>query len=67
VARADAARGHVLEAVMQGDAAYEAAILRAARAALGASRAPRRIWWRSDWPELASGKTDLVALERGLG
>ena len=67
VARPDPARGHVLEAVMLGDAAAEAAILRAARVHLGVLRAPRRLWWRSDWPELASGKTDLVAIERGLG
>jgi hypothetical protein len=24
------------------------------------------VWWRKDWPELASGKTDLAAIERGL-
>jgi long-chain acyl-CoA synthetase len=66
VARADAARGHVLEAVMMGDTACEADILRAARAHLGALTAPRRIWWRTDWPDLASGKTDLRAIERGL-
>jgi long-chain acyl-CoA synthetase len=66
VARADAARGHVLEAVVMGDVACEADILRAARGHLGVLRAPRRVWWRKDWPELASGKTDLAAIERGL-
>jgi long-chain acyl-CoA synthetase len=66
VARADTARGHVLEAVIMGDQACEADILRAARAHLGVLRAPRRIWWRKDWPQLASGKTDLVAIERDL-
>lgn len=66
VARADAARGHVLEAVMLGDAGREADILRAARAHLGVLRAPRRVRWVDVWPELASGKTDLVAIEQGL-
>jgi long-chain acyl-CoA synthetase len=67
VARANAARGHVLEAVMMGDRAQDVAILRAARRHLGALKAPRRIWWRDDWPELASGKTDMWAIEQALG
>jgi long-chain acyl-CoA synthetase len=66
LARPDVARGHVLEAVMLGDAAREGDILRAARAHLGALKAPRRIWWRSDWPDLASGKTDMRAIEQGM-
>lgn len=66
--RADLMRGHVLVAVMQGDPADEAAILRAARARLGPLKAPRAVIWRSDWPELASGKADLtrIAAEAGL-
>lgn len=67
VARPDAARGHVLDAVMMGDAACEAAILRAARGHLGVLAAPRRVVWRGVWPELASGKTDMVAIAQGLG
>jgi long-chain acyl-CoA synthetase len=66
VARADAARGHVLEAVMMGDRVQDVAILRAARRHLGVLKAPRRIWWRDDWPELASGKTDMRAIEQAL-
>jgi long-chain acyl-CoA synthetase len=62
----DAVRGHVLVAVMQGDAGQEAAILAAARAKLGAMRAPRRVHWVQDWPILPSGKPDLAALQRGL-
>ena len=66
--RADLMRGHVLVAVMQGDVAQEADILRAARARLGALKAPRAVIWREDWPELASGKADLtrIAAEAGL-
>lgn len=66
--RADLMRGHVLVAVMQGDPAQEAEILRAARARLGALKAPRAVIWRADWPELASGKPDLtrIAAEAGL-
>ncbi len=66
VARADPARGHVLEAVMMGDQACEAAILQAARRHLGVLKTPRRVWWRRDWPDLASGKTDMMAIERDL-
>ncbi|MCZ8336448.1 MAG: AMP-binding protein [Rhodobacteraceae bacterium] len=66
--RADLMRGHVLVAVMQGDPAQEAQILRAARARLGALKAPRAVIWRGDWPELPSGKADLtrIAAEAGL-
>ncbi|MFN3847180.1 MAG: AMP-binding protein [Paracoccaceae bacterium] len=56
-------RGHVLHAVLMGDATREQAILIAARAKLGTMVAPRRVIWRQDWPLLASGKTDLQALQ----
>lgn len=66
--RRDLMRGHVLVAVMMGDAAREEEILRAARARLGPLKAPKAVIWREDWPELASGKTDLtrLAAEAGL-
>lgn len=60
--RPDPLRGLVLVAVVQGNPAAEAALLSAARARFGALSAPRRVIWRSDWPVLASGKTDLAAL-----
>ena len=60
--RADALRGTVLIAVLQGDAAQAAAILRAARQSLGALKAPKAIIWLDDWPELPSGKTDFLRL-----
>ena len=68
VPRADALRGHVLVAVLQGDRGAEDAILRAARARLGPLKAPRALIWRDDWPETPSGKADLVriAAEAGL-
>jgi long-chain acyl-CoA synthetase len=62
IPRADAARGHVIEAVMQGDPAQTAAIMAAARARLGPLVAPRAIRWVAEWPLLPSGKTDLAAL-----
>ena len=62
VARDDAVRGSVLVAFMMGDRGCETAILAAARAELGGMVAPRAIIWVTDWPELASGKTDLGAL-----
>ncbi len=62
VPRPDALRGHHLVAVVQGDAAQEAGILAAARRHLGALKAPKVLIWREDWPELASGKTDLLAI-----
>lgn len=62
----DALRGSVLVAVLLGESAEEPAILAAARASLGSLRAPKALIWRKDWPELASGKTDLLALQRGL-
>lgn len=60
---ADARRGTVLIAVVQGDPTREAAILSRLRHELGALIAPKRLIWRQDWPVLASGKTDLRALE----
>lgn len=63
LARPDALRGHVLIAVCMGDPACEADILRAARGLLGPLKAPRALVWRQDWPETASGKTDLRRLE----
>lgn len=64
--RQDALRGTVLVAVAQGDADADA-VLRAARARLGPLKAPRAVIWRADWPELASGKTDLARLLREMG
>lgn len=66
--KADLMRGHVLVAVMQGDPAEERAILQAARARLGALKAPRAVIWRTDWPVRPSGKADLtrIAAEAGL-
>ncbi len=63
---ADGLRGQVLVAVCLGDAAQEGVILRAARAELGPLKAPKALIWRQDWPELASGKTDLAAIAREL-
>ncbi len=59
----DAKRGTVLIAVAMGDKAHEPAILAATRAYFGPLKSPRRIIWRGDWPTLASGKTDLAALQ----
>lgn len=66
--KADLMRGHVMVAVMVGEVAREAEILRAARARLGPLKAPKVIVWRGDWPVLASGKPDLarIAAEAGL-
>ncbi len=66
LARPDAARGHVIEAAWQG-AGDDRALIRAARLALGAHAAPRRIVWLADWPLLPSGKTDLAAIQRRMG
>ena len=62
----DPKRGHSLIAVLQGDPAQEAAILTALRAELGPLKAPKSVIWRQDWPMLASGKTDLKALEAAI-
>ncbi len=60
---ADAKRGKCLVAVLQGDAGQAAVIMAALRARLGGLRAPKRLIWREDWPELPSGKTDLRRLQ----
>lgn len=67
VPRADSLRGAVLLAVIEGDPGAEAMILAAARARLGPLQAPRAVIWRSDWPLLPSGKTDLARLTREAG
>jgi long-chain acyl-CoA synthetase len=63
VPRVDPVRGAVLLAYVSGNSLHEAAILTAARDELGAMVAPKALIWLEDWPELASGKTDLGALE----
>lgn len=64
LARPDARRGMVLIAVVQGDASQEAAVMAALRATLGPLKAPKALIWRQEWPTVASGKTDLAAIER---
>jgi long-chain acyl-CoA synthetase len=59
----DPRRGHSLIAILQGDPAQETDILTALRQTLGPLKCPRLLIWRQDWPILASGKTDLKALE----
>ena len=59
----DPKRGHALIAILQGDPTAEAAILSALRQTLGPLKSPKTLIWREDWPVLASGKTDLRALE----
>lgn len=61
---ADGLRGAVMVAVVLGDSGKEAAILAATRRRFGAIAAPRALLWRDDWPQLASGKTDLAAITR---
>lgn len=62
----DPKRGHALVAILQGDPTAEAAILMALRKGLGPLKAPKALIWQADWPVLASGKTDLRALEAAL-
>lgn len=64
--RPDSLRGLVLDAVVMGDPRVEADILTRLRQRFGPLKAPRRLHWRADWPTLASGKTDLAALQRAL-
>ena len=59
----DPKRGHSLVAILQGDPTAEAAILTNLRQTLGPLKSPKSLIWRQDWPMLASGKTDLKALE----
>ena len=64
--RPDGLRGVHLVAIIAGEA-EAGLVLSAARAAFGPLKAPKAIHRIEDWPMLASGKTDLAALERGLG
>lgn len=64
--RPDALRGVHLVAVLAG-AADPDSVLAAARAAFGPLKAPKAVYWLQDWPMLASGKTDLAAVERAFG
>ncbi|MCA3441832.1 MAG: AMP-binding protein [Rhodobacter sp.] len=63
--RADPRRGQVLDAVVKGG--DPAALLAACRRRLGPLKAPRRVHLVADWPLLASGKTDLAALQGFVG
>lgn len=63
---ADARRGMVLMACVQGDAGVETALMARLRAQLGPLKAPKSLVWIEDWPTLPSGKTDLVALKARL-
>jgi long-chain acyl-CoA synthetase len=62
----DAKRGNALVAILLGDPAQEAAILTRLRHDLGPLKSPKALIWRQDWPSLASGKTDLKALEASI-
>lgn len=64
--RRDAKRGVHLVAFLQGDARQEAAVLAALRAHLGPLKSPKVLIWLQDWPQLPSGKTDLVTLAARL-
>lgn len=59
---ADARRGHVLIACVQGDPGMEPTILALLRRGLGPLKSPKALIWLEDWPTLHSGKTDLGAL-----
>jgi long-chain acyl-CoA synthetase len=63
---ADARRGNVLIALVQGDAAVETTVLAMLRRQLGPLKSPKALIWLKDWPTLPSGKTDLKALEAHL-
>jgi long-chain acyl-CoA synthetase len=62
----DALRGAVLVAAVQGDPEQEERILSALRIELGSLKAPKSLIWITDWPVVASGKTDFATLQRGL-
>ena len=64
--RPDALRGVHLVAVVQAMAPDDD-ILQACRTALGPLKAPKALHRLTEWPMLASGKTDLAAVERALG
>jgi long-chain acyl-CoA synthetase len=61
--RRDALRGVHLVALCRGDAGQEGAILDQLRLEMGPLLAPKSLHWRQDWPLLASGKTDIRALQ----
>jgi long-chain acyl-CoA synthetase len=63
---ADAKRGQVLVAVLQGDRDQEPQVMANLRANLGPLKSPKSLIWLKEWPTLPSGKTDLRALEAGL-
>ena len=63
--RADPLRGQVLDAVVMGG--DPAVLLAACRKRLGPLKTPRRVHLVADWPLLASGKTDLAALQGLVG
>lgn len=60
---ADAQRGAVLVAFLQGDPLPDGPVMATLRARLGPTLAPKRLIWLEHWPTLPSGKTDLAALE----
>lgn len=64
--RPDALRGLHLVAVLCGEAGQEALVLGRLRQEFGALKSPKALIWRQDWPMLASGKTDLAALQADL-
>jgi long-chain acyl-CoA synthetase len=64
IPRPDALRGSVMVAVIMGDSAQEASILRQARADFGPLRAPRSVVWLDAWPVLPSGKSDFITLSQ---
>lgn len=66
LARPDARRGHVLEAVVMGDIPDPEALLATCRRMLGPLKTLRRLHLRNDWPVLPSGKTDLATLQAEL-
>jgi long-chain acyl-CoA synthetase len=59
---ADALRGVHLVAFLRGKPEQEPKILTALRQEFGPLKAPKALIWLQDWPVLASGKTDLLAL-----
>lgn len=65
IAEPDALRGHVLAGFVQLAPGGETdEILRRCREILGPLRTPKRLRAVTDWPMLASGKTDRAALAR---
>jgi long-chain acyl-CoA synthetase len=64
LAEPDSKRGHILRAIVQGDATYEVVILQKLRQEYGTLKAPRRLSFRADWPLLPSGKPDVATLRQ---